>query len=174
MQEIRKHLECERPFDELLEDFLGEVFHVTKEQNWPNILSSNEVTPNPKEGEYDTTFGTTSYFRSKDCVCLFDYRNFYEESAQKFYGRCLPTSSLSDDCPIRIVFLRKNYYSDLISWREWEKDGAGTNVVPYIEAGFKGAIPLNYFYKSMVVTITEDKNSIAYILKKAQRGNKNG
>ncbi len=169
MRERTKHIASGRPFDQLLPFLNGRVFHVTKDQNWPQILASGTLLPMPPEGQYVTSFGSRSYFRERGCISLFDYRNFGEKKCQEHYWKCLPTTPLAEESPIRILFLNPNHYELLIPWADWKIDGVGKNVVPYVEVGIAGKVPLEYFGEVMLVTVTEDKNSLAYRLKLAQR-----
>ena len=167
MKLLSKHIEKGNPFIELISLLDGKVFHVTTEKNWSQIETTQKILPNSKDAQ--RTFGSNSYFQHRNCVCLFDYRSFYEKKQQEHYHDCLPTSPLTEEEPIRILFLNPIYYDRLISWKEWEKDGIGkTNVLPYLESGFEGSIPLSYIKETLKVTITEDKNSFAYRMKKAQ------
>ena len=176
MKVSSKHIENGNAFNELLPLLAGKVFHVTKENNWLQIESSQIILPTPDIDKHERTFGTKSYFQQRNCVCLFDYRNFYEEKQQNHYYKCLPTKPLEDEHPIRILFLNQAYYNKLIPYKysEWKTNGIGTNVVPYVETGFEGGVPLNYIEEALKVTITEDKNSISYILKRTRMQRDNG
>ena len=50
MRETLKHIANGNAFDELLPLLVGKVFHVTKEQNWPNISASGKLLPLPPRG----------------------------------------------------------------------------------------------------------------------------
>ena len=174
MRETRKHISNGNAFDELLPLLAGKVFHVTKEKNWSQISASGELLPLPPEGQHVRSFGTKSYFRQQGCVCLFDYRSFYEAKPQEHYHKCLPTMPLTEESPIRILFLSPGHYEELVSWSQWHANGIGTNIVPYVEAGLKGEIPLDFFEEALIVTITENNNSLAHHLKAAHRRRSNG
>jgi hypothetical protein len=45
MRETQKHIVNGNAFDELLPLLEGKVFHVTREQNWPNILAIGKLLP---------------------------------------------------------------------------------------------------------------------------------
>lgn len=105
MRETRKHIANGNAFDELLPLLAGKVFHVMNEQNWPNVSVTGKLLPLPPEGKHVRAFGTKSYFQQQDCIRLFDYRSFYEARPQMHYYKCLPTTPLSEDNPIRVLFL---------------------------------------------------------------------
>ena len=174
MRETQKHISNGNAFNELLPLLVGKVFHVTKEQNWSHISASGKLMPIPHEGQYVRTFGTKSYFQQQGCVCLFDYRRFYEAKPQEHYHKCLPTMPLTEDNPIRVLFLNSDHYDELVSWSQWRENSIGRNVVPYVETGLRGDIPLNYFDEALIVTITENKNSLAYKLKATLNRRLNG
>lgn len=167
MRVTTKHITSGRVFDELLPLLEGRVFHVTKEENWPRIQAIGSLLAVPPEGQYVSSFGSKSYFRQRGCVSLFDYRNCQQDKFQEHYYNCLPTFPLTEECAIRILFLSPNRYDQLVSWEDWRKDGIGTNIVPYVEVGFEGEIPLDHIEEALIVTITEDRNSLAYRLKAA-------
>ena len=173
MRETHKHISNGNAFNELLPLLVGRVFHVTKEQNWSYISTSGKLLPLPHVGQYVRTFGTKSYFQQQGCVCLFDYRNFYEAKPQEHYHKCLPTMPLTENKPIRVLFLNPGHYDELVSWSQWHENGTGRNVVPYVETGLMGDIPLNFFDEALIVTITENKESLAYKLKAALKRSSN-
>lgn len=175
MKEVGKNIASGSAFEELLPMLEGRVFHVTREKNWPQIVAAGKLLPEPEEDQYVSTFGSRSYFRQRGCISLFDYRDFRDESCQAHYHKCLPTAPLNDEDPIRILFLSPSHYDLLIPWVRWKIDGIGkANVVPYVEVGLAGEIPLTYFEEVMFVTITEDKSSFGYLLRSALRDGRNG
>ena len=174
MKEILKHIKSGEAFKELFPLIEGRVFHVTKDRNWLNIVVSGSLIPMPLTNRHVSSFRTRSYFREHSCVSLFDYRDVSNEKFKEHYGKCLPTLPLTEEDPIRILFLKPDYYNLLIPWNVWKTNGAGTNVVPYMEVGLEGVVPIEYFDEVMIVTITEDKNSLVYLLKSARNKYRHG
>jgi len=140
----------------------GRVFHVTKECHWPEINNSGEIRPN-NNGELETSFGSSenSYFKNNGCVSVFDYRNISREEPQKHMYKCHPTKPLSADSGMAILIFKPEIYPKLRSWTEWREGDQREMVVPYVEAGFFGSIPLALVEKVIIVTMSEDKNSFA-------------
>ena len=140
----------------------GRVFHVTKECHWPEISNSGEISPN-NNGELETSFGSSenSYFKNNGCVSVFDYRNIYGEKQQEHIDKCLPTIPLSADSGIAVLIFKPEIYPKLRSWEGWREEDQRQMVVPYVEAGFFGSIPLALVEKVIIVTKSEDKNSLA-------------
>jgi hypothetical protein len=65
------------------------------------------------------------------------------------------------------VDAKQNNYDSLISWDVSNDDLKGKNIAPYVEAGYKGDMLLDYFYKVLSVTTVDDKDGLSYILKQA-------
>lgn len=162
VQECHIHIESVDPLDKLMCYLEGRVFHVTKACHWPEINTSGEISPN-NNGELETSFGFSenSYFKNNGCVSVFDYRNIYEEKPQQHMYKCHPTKPLSADSGIAILIFKPEIYPKLRSWVEWRDGDQRQMVVPYIEAGFFGSIPLALVEKVIIVTMSEDKISEA-------------
>jgi hypothetical protein len=162
------HISKGDAFNKLLPLLVGSVFHVTNEHNWSNILTNRKLLIIPPRKQHLPTFGSNSYFQRQNCICLFDYRHFYEAKPQEHFHKCLPTLPLTENNPICILFLNQQHYDKLIPWTLWCENGIGTNVVPYVETGLRGDTPLSFFNEVLIVTVTEDKNGLAYQLKAAR------
>jgi hypothetical protein len=164
----RIHIESGDPLDKLMSYLEGKVFHVTKECYWPKINASGEISPN-NNGELKTSFGFSknSYFKNKGCVSVFDYRNIYGEEPQKHMHKCRPTNPLSADSGIAILIFKPEIYPKLRSWKEWRKEDLSQMVIPHLEAGYFGSIPLSLVEKVIIVTISEDQNSLVVMLRKS-------
>ena len=158
----RMHIDGEDPLAALMPHLEGRVFHVTKECYWTDVYASAEICPNI-HGKLKTTFGrsTNSYFKNLGCVSVFDYRNIYEEEPQKHIKSCRPTLPLTADSGIAILFLSPNIYPELQSYEGWKKGNQSQMIVPHIEAGHSGPIPLSLVEKVTIVTISENANSMA-------------
>jgi hypothetical protein len=169
------HIESGDPLDKLMNHLEGRVFHVTKACYWPEIYASGEINPNIN-GELKTSFGSSknSYFKNKGCVSLFDYRNIYEEEPQKHMYKCCPTNPLNADSGIAILIFKPEIHSKLQSWEGWKNGDLSQMVVPHVEAGYFGSIPLSLVKKVIIVTISEDRNSLAAMLRGSVARNKDG
>lgn len=155
MDTIKIHIESRDPMEELMDYLAGRVFHVSKECYLPAILASGEIKPNI-DGKLETTFGSSgnSYFKNIGCVSVFDYRNIYDEKPQKFLRRCHPARPLRSDSGIAIFILKPEVYPKLHSWEGYKNDRR-QKVVPHVEAGYYGPIPLSLVEQVMIVTISE-------------------
>ncbi len=68
---------------------------------------------------------------------------------------------------IAILFLQPAAYDALIPWTRWKDENAlDEMVVPYVEAGYPGPLPLRLVAEIISVEITEDPNSLAAHIRK--------
>ena len=87
-------------------------------------------------------------------MSVFDYRNIYGEEPQKHMYKCRPTNPLSADSGIAVLIFKSEIYPKLRSWEGWRDGDLRQMVVPYVEAGFFGSIPLALVEKVIIVTGT--------------------
>jgi hypothetical protein len=80
-------------------------------------------------------------------------------------SRCYPfRPALPPNPPIAILILHPAAYDCLIPWTKWKEDREwGEMVVPYVETGYFGPLPLNLVAEVMTLEITEDPQSHAAI-----------
>lgn len=151
----------------------GHVFHVTKRENWTSIAACGEIRPNCGSG-YRTSFGSyrNSYFRNLGCISVFDWRIPPNNDITDFRARCHPLQPASpDNDGIVILFLNPALHDRLIPWTGWRDSGdLSQMVVPYVEAGYPGAIPLDHIDSAIFFTLTEDPNSVAATFRRVRRG----
>ena len=151
----------------------GKVFHVTRLAYLPLIIQSGEIRSN-KDKALRTTFGVyNAFFNNRDCVSLFDYRQKPNNKVTDFRGRCDPLKpAYPPNGPIAILILKPSVYDDLIPWTLRNKEKAfSEQIVPYVEVGYPGAIPLSHVEEIISVEITEDPKSFAAQLRKIFEAN---
>jgi hypothetical protein len=149
----------------------GRVFHVSRLSNLELILACREIRPN-QDGALATTFGSAanSFFRNRGCVSLFDYRSVSPEELTDATMKCSPTQPATPESGIVIFMLAAASCPALLSWQLWKAEQAWREmVVPHIEAGHHGPIPLALVDEIICIEIEEDPNSIAYLLRQARR-----
>lgn len=157
------------PFTAMLPFLQGRVFHVSLLSNLEPILACGEIRSN-QDGSLATTFGSTSnsFFVRRGCVCLFDYRIVQPEQLEESAIRCSPTQLLTHGSGIAIFMLAADGCARLISWELWRHEKAwGEQIVPYVETGYPGPIPLNLIDEIICVEKDDDPNSFAYKLQRA-------
>lgn len=151
----------------------GRVFHVTRRAYWPAIYASGEIQPN-NEGCLPTSFGysANSFFRKRGCVSLFDYRLPPDELIRDYRSRCWPfQAARAENGGISILILDRSVEDNLISWLKWKEENMPSEmIVPYVEAGYPGPIPITKIELVIFLRIEEDPNSISSVLRRA-RGN---
>lgn len=154
-----------------IEDILeGKVFHVTSLPNWELIRQSGSILPNP-DGQFPTTFGSNnSYFRKRGCVSVFDYR-VKPRKAIDYRRRCDALRRVQPDTPgIAILFLHRDIYPKLLSWELCRDEVMlREQIVPFVEAGHPGPIPVAFIESVIYFRCTEDPNSLPAILRRARR-----
>lgn len=165
MKISKKYVRSEsESLDDLEASLQGRVFHITRLAYLPSIIDCGEIKPNT-DGSLPTTFGFSknSFFRNRNCVSLFDYRSEPTEEIIGYRLRCYPFRPA--DPPnggIAILILKPEAYDNLIPWTLWKEENAlGEMVVPYVEAGYPGAIPLDLVEEIISVELNEDPKSLA-------------
>lgn len=126
----------------------GQVFHVTKVENWPKIIRADGLLPN-LDDSFATTFGSSknSFFRRLGCVSLFDWRDQPNEEIDVFRRRCWPFQAAKPGGDGVIFMLAKQeIYGQLVSWKKWQEARAFDQmIVPFVETGFPGKLSLDHF-----------------------------
>ncbi|EAY5483660.1 hypothetical protein Q4893_004866, partial [Salmonella enterica subsp. enterica serovar Alachua] len=131
----------------------GKVFHVTPTSNMPSIKETGALIPN-SHLLYHSEFGNTvnGFFRLKGCVSFFDYRCINTPHWEQHAYKCFPTQILNHNDSISILFLNENEYDKLIPWTIWKKEKAWSErVVPWVETGYKGNVPLINITQEIIV-----------------------
>jgi hypothetical protein len=145
MKESDFIFEFEQLKEKLLLPFLvGRVFHVTNLNNLKGIIESGEIRPNIK-GDLPTTFGSSSnsFFRKRGCISVFDYRLATTEQIEESLRKCSPCPVDTYSKELAYLFLLECLYDRLILWTKWkEEETWGQMIVPYVESGLSGPIPI--------------------------------
>ena len=156
-------------YDWVLENLRYEVFHVTSKQSYKKICDDSAIHPNIGN-KYQLSFGASdiSFFRNRGCVSLFDLRFATDEQRERFLGRCNPLGErFGGDEPV-ILVLKSDAYCELISWEGWKTEKAyGEMVVPYVEAGFPGPLPLSLIDVCLFVTVLNRPRTLQDYFKRA-------
>lgn len=156
---------------DLLRPSLGKrVFHVTLLSNLELILAATEIRPS-RDQKFQTTFGyRNSFFRKRGYVSVFDYRFATEEQIQEAWGKCPPVQPASKGSGIAFFFISESGCESLVSWTLWEKEKAwGDMIVPHVESGHKGPIPLNLVNEIWIIEVDDDPDPIVEILRSSRR-----
>ena len=128
----------------LLSLLIRRVFHVTAQEAFASILTEGMIKTN-ENGDFAFTFGQSanSYFRRRGCVLVFDLRSVtseqLEDSLRKYY---FLNPRFTANKPV-FLFLNLTCFERLIPWLRWKEEEAYHEmVVPYVEAGYPGNIPI--------------------------------
>ena len=123
------------------------------------ILACGEIRPNRDE-EFESVFGSTnSYFRNRGCVSLFDYRVATRKQIDDAILKCSPfwlPSLDPEDLPV----------IPPPGPDAWAKG----QIVPHVEAGFPGPLPVELIDAVIRVTIEfEPMDPLIEALRRAAR-----
>ncbi|MDP1536958.1 MAG: hypothetical protein Q8L95_07245 [Burkholderiales bacterium] len=147
----------------------GRVFHVSKLAYLDAILRDGEIRTNV-DGSLPTSFGFLSngFFRKRDCVSLFDYRLALTDEIRGYRGKCsplMPARPASEG--VAILLMLPEIHTSLIPWSTWKDENAcGDMIVPYVEVGHRGPIPLRMVEEIICLSLDEDPTSLAAILRR--------
>jgi hypothetical protein len=162
--------------DALLPRLLGRVFHVAPLAVFDKICEAGEIRPNTN-GKFPTAMGSTnSFFRNRGCVSFFDYRSASVKQINDSIGKCSPfrlpasESEMDFEPKIAFLFLSKIAHGQLIPWTKWDEEKAlSEKIVPFVEAGYPGPVPITLIEEALRVTITFPTDSIAAVLRRRKR-----
>jgi hypothetical protein len=171
---------------EVLEDQLHErlypviearVFHVTRRENVAAILTDGGISPNP-DGAFLTTFGSSSnsFFRNRGCVSLFDLVHPTAEQIESRLRDCWPFLPARPGSDIALFLLSPAAYGEIIPWTRYREEGGGPEmIVPYVEAGFPGVLPMRLVEEIIEVHVLEAPDSLQALHRRLSTGGaKNG
>ena len=167
MKTSQIHIEKGDALEQLMPILEGKAFHVSKSKFWAKIEKQGKIIPNVN-GDLGTSFGSSgnSYFKNRGCVSVFDYRNIHDDKPQEHMYKCRPTSPLTPEEGIVVFILKKEAHSKLIPWAGWKQEDLKQMIVPYVEAGYPGAIELSLVDELVFVTIEENEShGLAKLLK---------
>ncbi|MGR5333668.1 hypothetical protein [Photobacterium damselae] len=148
----------------------GRVFHVTPLENLASIRRDNGLRPNTKL-DIKSLFGNTEtgFFRQKNCVSFFDYRDYGSNKWKEFVNKCKPTQILDSTTGIAVFFLSNKQLDNLIPWTTWKDEEAySQRVVPYIEIGHKGFVPMKMITK-VIIFERKTESRVAFESKNVER-----
>ncbi len=170
MKTSELHLHRDELDDRLLPRLVGRVFHVTSVISLDQILASGEIRPNV-DGQFTTTFGfsSNSFFRKRGCISIFDYRFASLKQIEESICKCSPFHVPRSDHKLAYMFLSANEHHRLIPWTKWKEEQAwGEMIVPYVEAGFPGSIPMPSIEEVLRVIIEYPPDPLIEALEKGR------
>lgn len=147
----------------------GRIFHVTRSVNLQSILAEGCVRTN-RDGRLQSTFGSSdiSYFRQRDCVCLFDLFHSTPLEQEQHLSRCWPFAPARPGCGIAILLLAQHAHGTVITYESAKRDGALKEmIVPHVEAGYPGDMPLEAIEELIEVEVEAVPGSPLRMLREA-------
>jgi hypothetical protein len=138
----------------LMPRLMGRRFHVTCRDRVPAIEAAGTIYHN-LDRDLPTAYGSSSnsFFRNRACVSVFDYSIASAEQVDESLRKCTPyQAGRKCDWQLAFYFLRPE--AELRSWKEWkETESWREMVVPFVEAGHEGDIPLSTIEELLEVWI---------------------
>ena len=153
---------------DLLPRLVDRVFHVTDFLNYKEIVKCNELRPNTK-GSFRSICGSSSnsYFRLRNCISIFDFRNLPQDESERFHRiySCCPFPVKSPKTHLVYFYLSEVAVNKLILWTERGREQAlGQMIVPHVEAGFPGALPISLIDSILHVMVNCRKSPLEKVL----------
>ena len=140
----------------LLDRLRGSVFHVTTQDAWPLIRRTESVLANPPDDPAIKKWDEyTGYFQQISHVSLCDLRSVREHDlsvALQRYFFLDPRRGCPD--PVFLI-VSPSSVNAIVTYREAIDDAteAGQMIVPFIEAGYPGDLPLAKITEVLIVDI---------------------
>ena len=139
----------------LLDRLLGNVFHVTTQDAWPRIRSGEVVLSNPPDHPSIKKWEYNAYFRRESHVSLCDLRSVRDNDLEMALGDYFfldPHGGCSD--PVFLI-LSRSAVDRIVTYDEAIDDAreAGQMIVPFVEAGYPGDLPLAEITVVLIVDI---------------------
>lgn len=148
----------------------GRVFHVTLADTLTAIRADGEIRPNTT-GQYSSPVGRyNSFFRNRGCVSLFDYRSVTEEELAGSLPQCSAATWMhaSRGSELAILLLARERCPELQPWSLWKDENALSEmIVPHVEAGHRGPVPLDLVDEVLCVEVELDETSFGAKLRAA-------
>jgi len=129
----------------LIHRLAGKIFHITDTKGFLGIIATGKIEPN-NSGKFGNNWGNKkSYFRNRGCISVCDFYN--NRRPRKFYDATCKYSFYDLSCNKGFSYfmvLQAGLFADIITWDRWKQDREeGEDVVPYLESGYPGEIPLS-------------------------------
>lgn len=167
MKEETVHLparDSDAPLRELIN---GRVFHITTSETAKSIVEAGAILANPRGERTGPYGGTNSYFRTRNCVSLFDYRVTDFEKFYFYHTQCYPIQGMTETRPYSIFFLSPLAYHKLISWESWKAEGSTLRIVAHLEVGYPDRIPMSEIDAITTVHRPDIKDGLSFLLGEA-------
>lgn len=144
----------------ILPSLRGRVFHTTTIPAFEQICVDGFIKTNVDGSLLQKPRYHNAYFRARDCVSVCDLRSVTDReldvglSAYNFLEPDGLNGLKTGVGTAAFLFLSDDACGVLISWRRQMEEKAFTElVVPHIEAGHPGAVPLDIITEALLVTI---------------------
>ena len=139
----------------LLDRLLGNVFHVTTQDAWPQILRTESVLSNPPDHPAIRKWEYDAYFQRKSHVSLCDLRSVRESDLNMALDAYFFLDLGGGRADPVFLILSRSSVKRIVTYDEAIDDAteAKQMIVPFIEAGYAGDLPLAEITDVLVVDI---------------------
>lgn len=139
----------------LLDRLRGNVFHVTTQDAWPRIQSTGSVLSNPPDHTAIQKWKCDAYFRRESHVSLCDLRSVRESDLNVALDGYFFLDLGGGRADPVFLILSRSSLNEIVTYDEAIDDAteAGQMIVPFIEAGYPGDLPLAAITDVLVVDI---------------------
>ena len=140
-------------FEDFVHRMSGKVFHATTVENYDSILSCGGLIANI-DGSRSSVFGNSNgFFRLRNCVSFFDYRDLKDKKVKQHLYKCIPTNIVKKHSKMAVLVLANDAFVNLESWKRWEQEEAYLlKVMPRIETGYPEFVPLDKISEVLMVS----------------------
>ena len=127
---------------------------MTTHAAFDKICAEGKIRVNTDGSLTPSAYSRNAYFRSHGCVSVCDLRVVSTEQVDQALDAYYFLNPESDRAAPAFLFLNSQSYHQLRSWREQsESREFDKAVVPHIEAGFPGQIPLEFLDEALLVNV---------------------
>ena len=139
----------------LLDRLRGNVFHVTTQDAWPRIRSTESVLSNPPDHPEIKKWEYEAYFRRKSHVSLCDLRSVQESDLSVALDAYFFLDLGGARADPVFLLLSHSSVNTIVTYDEAIDDArqAGRMIVPFVEAGYPGDLPLAEITDVLIVDI---------------------
>jgi hypothetical protein len=139
----------------LYPELQGRAFHITSVHNFLAIVRTGVIMHN-RDGNLQGNGGYNAYFKNRGCVSFCDLhgntkaKDVREAALSKYniFGQ-------GDGDQFVYLFLASEHHGKLLPWHGWKAEEAWSEmVVPHLEAGYPGFVPLEEIEEAMLIQLS--------------------
>ncbi|MBN8792389.1 MAG: hypothetical protein J0I01_09200 [Stenotrophomonas nitritireducens] len=148
----------------LFQELRGRIFHITSTSNFLEIVRAGAIKHN-RDGELKSNGNYNAYFKNRGCVSFCDlHGNLQPRKVREAALRKYDIFGQGDGERSVFLFLHPSKYEKIISWTHWKAEKAWSEmVVPHLEAGYPGSVPLHEVEEALLVHIPLSESAATFL-----------